>query len=246
MKYKKRVNNIITIIGEVERVPLSMFRKTIARNMVLSKSTIPHASAIDEFDVTELVKLRKEQKKMAMDKGIHLTYMPFIIKALALTLKEFPMFNGSYDEEKEELILKKYYNVGIATDTPDGLMVPVIKAADKKGILHIAKEVNELSQEAREKTISLDKLQDGTISITNFGAVGTIAGIPVIKPPEVAIVGIGKITKKPVVFKDEIAIRDILTITLAIDHRVIDGADAGRFLNKLKEYLKNPMLLLLS
>lgn len=236
----------IKIAGEVERVPISMLRRTIAKNMVLSKATIPHAAAIDEFDVTELVRFRKEQKEMAMENGVHLTYMPFIIKALVLTLKEFPMINASYDEKNEELILKKYYNIGIATDTPDGLMVPVIKEADKKGILQIAKEVSTLSAESREKTISLDKLQNGTISITNFGAVGTIAGIPVIKPPEVAILGIGRITKKPVVVDDEIVIRDILTVTLAIDHRVIDGADAGRFLNKLKEYLKNPMLLLLS
>ncbi len=236
----------IKIAGEVERVPISMLRKTIAKNMALSKATIPHAAAIDEFDVTELVSFRKNQKEMAMEKGVHLTYMPFIIKALVLTLKEFPMFNASYDEEKEELILKKYYNIGIATDTPDGLMVPVVKEADNKGILQIAKEVKELSDAARGKTISLDKLQDGTISITNFGAVGTISGIPVIKPPEVAILGIGKITKKPVIIDEEIVIRDILNVTLAIDHRVIDGADAGRFLNKLKQYLNNPMFLLMS
>lgn len=236
----------IKIAGEVERIPLTMLRKTIAKNMVLSKTVIPHAAAIEEFDVTELVKFRKEQKEMAEKNGVHLTYMPFIIKALVLTLKDFPEFNASYDEKNEELILKKYYNIGIATDTPDGLMVPVVKDADKKGILEIAKEVTELSEKARNKTISLDKLQDGTVSITNFGAVGTLAGIPVIKYPEVAILGIGKITKKPVVVDDQIAIRDILMITLSIDHRVIDGADSGRFLNRLKEYLNNPMLLILS
>jgi pyruvate dehydrogenase E2 component (dihydrolipoamide acetyltransferase) len=236
----------IKTAGEIERVPVSMLRKTIAKNMVLSKTIIPHAAAIEEFDVTELVKFRKEQKEIAEENGVSLTYMPFIIKALTLTLKEFPVFNASYDEKNGELIFKKYYNIGIAVDTPDGLMVPVIKNADKKGILQIAKELAELSKEARNKTISLDRLQDGTISITNFGAVGTMAGIPVIKHPEVAILGIGKITKRPVVIDDQIVIRDILMITLSIDHRAIDGGDSGRFLNKLKEYLSNPMLLILS
>lgn len=236
----------IKVSGEVERVPLTMLRKTIAKNMVLSKTVIPHAVAIEEIDVSNLVKFRKENKEMAKENGAHLTYMPFIIKALVMTLKEFPEFNSSFDEEKEEIVLKKYYNIGIATDTPDGLMVPVIKDADKKGILELAKEILELSEKARNRTISLDKLQNGTMSITNFGAVGTMAGIPVIKHPEVAILGIGKITKKPVVEDDEIVIRDILTVTLSIDHRVIDGGDSGRFLNKLKEYLRDPMLLVLS
>ncbi|SKC38557.1 dihydrolipoamide acetyltransferase family protein [Maledivibacter halophilus] len=236
----------IKVSGEVERVPLTMLRKTIAKNMVLSKTVIPHAVAIEEIDVSNLVKFRKENKEMAKENGAHLTYMPFIIKALVMTLKEFAEFNSSFDEEKEEIVLKKYYNIGIATDTPDGLMVPVIKDADKKGILELAKEISELSEKARNRTISLDKLQDGTMSITNFGAVGTMAGIPVIKHPEVAILGIGKITKKPVVEDDEIVIRDILTVTLSIDHRVIDGGDSGRFLNKLKEYLRDPMLLVLS
>lgn len=236
----------IKVSGEVERVPLTMLRKTIAKNMVLSKTVIPHAVAIEEIDVSNLVKFRKKNKEMAKENGAHLTYMPFIIKALVMTLKEFPEFNSSFDEEKEEIVLKKYYNIGIATDTPDGLMVPVIKDADKKGILELAKEILELSEKARNRTISLDKLQNGTMSITNFGAVGTMAGIPVIKHPEVAILGIGKITKKPVVEDDEIVIRDILTVTLSIDHRVIDGGDSGRFLNKLKEYLRDPMLLVLS
>lgn len=236
----------IKTTGEVERVPLTMLRKTIAKNMVLSKSIIPHAVAIEELDVTDLVKFKKEQKEIARENGISLTYMPFIIKALTLALKEFPMFNASYDEKNGELILKKYYNIGIATDTPDGLMVPVIKNTDKKGIFQIAKELAQTSEEARKRTISIDKLQDGTISITNFGAVGTTTGIPVIKHPEVAILGIGKITKKPVVMEEQIEIRDMVMITLAIDHRVIDGGDSGRFLNKLKEYLNNPMLLVLS
>lgn len=232
--------------GREERVPLTMLRKTIARNMVLSKTTIPHAAAMDEIDVSDLVIFRKEAKETAAVEGVKLTYMPFIIKALTLTLKEYPVFNGSYDQEKEEMILKKYYNIGIATDTAEGLMVPVVKDTDKKGIFQIAKDVASLSEGARNKTLTLEDLQGGTFSITNYGAVGAGSGIPVIKHPEVAILGIGKITKKPVVMDGEITIRDIMAITLCIDHRVIDGGDAGRFMNRFKEYLSNPMLLILS
>ncbi|KAB3529300.1 dihydrolipoamide acetyltransferase family protein [Alkaliphilus serpentinus] len=229
-----------------ERVPLSMLRKTIAKNMVLSKSTIPHATAMDEIDVSDLVLFRQEAKEAAGAEGVKLTYMPFIIKALTLTLKEHPVLNGSYDEEREEMVLKKYYNIGIATDTADGLIVPVIKDTDKKGIFQIATEVETLAEAARNKSLTLEDLQGGTFTITNYGAVGAGGGIPVIKHPEVAILGVGKITKKPVVKDGEITIRDMMSITLCIDHRVIDGGDAGRFMNRFREYLSNPMLLILS
>ena len=232
--------------GEVERIPLTMLRKTIAKNMVLSKSVIPHASAMDEIDVSKLVTFREQSKNMAIAQGVHLTYMPFIIKAVTLALKDYPMFNGSYDEVAEELVLKKYYNIGVAVDTPDGLLVPVIKDSDKKGILPMAKELSLLAEHAKNKALTLDTLQNGSFTITNYGAIGASTGIPIIKHPEVAILGVGKITKKPVVVDNEIVIRDILPITLCIDHRVIDGADAGRFLGRLKAYLDDPMLLVLS
>lgn len=236
----------LKISSEIERIPLSMLRKTIAKNMALSKRTIPHAAVLDEFDVTKLVEFRGTVKELAQNNGVHLTYMPFIIKALALTLKEFPVFNSSFDEEKEEIVLKKYYNIGIAVDTPDGLLVPVVKDADRKGILDISRELQELSEGARNRNILLEKLQNGTITITNYGALGASSGIPVIRHPEAAILGIGMIGKKPVVNEqDEIVVRSIMNISLCIDHRIIDGGDAGRFLNKLKAYLEEPMLLLL-
>ncbi|SCG83964.1 pyruvate dehydrogenase E2 component (dihydrolipoamide acetyltransferase) [Proteiniborus sp. DW1] len=236
----------IKVYGEVERVAISRIRKTISDNMVLSKSVIPHTSVMDDFDVTELVKLRKEQKEMARDRGISLTYMPFIIKALTIALKEFPVFNSSFDDIKDEIIYKKYYNIGIATDTPEGLMVPVLKEANNKGILEIAKELEGIVERARNKTIGIDDLYGGTFTITNYGALGSSYGVPVIRHPEVAILGIGKIDKKPVVINDEIVIRHMMPISLSIDHRIIDGGDAGRFLLRLKELLSNPMLLLLS
>lgn len=144
----------IKISGDIERVSISRLRKTIAENMVLSKSIIPHATTMDDFDVSALVKLRNEQKDLAKEQGVNLTYMPFIIKALAKVLKEFPVFNSSYDDKNEEIILKKYYNIGIATDTADGLMVPVIENTDKKGILELAADLESIAAKARNKTIS--------------------------------------------------------------------------------------------
>lgn len=229
-----------------ERIALTTLGKTVAKNMALSKQEIPHAAVMDEFDVTELVKFRRETKELAKQEGSKLTYMPFIIKAVTLTLKEFPLFNASFAGETNEIILKKYYNIGIAVDTPDGLLVPVIKNADQKGLLELGKEVQTLAEKARERTLSLDEIQGGTFTLTNYGAVGALSGMPVIKHPEAAILGIGSITKKPVVNdQDEIVIRNILPITLAFDHRFIDGGNAGRFIRRLKGYLEQPLLLLL-
>lgn len=235
----------IKVTGEVERVPFSRMRKTIAKTMVTSKAIIPHAATMDDYDVTELVKFRKAQKELAEKHGVKLTYLPFIVKAIVLALKDYPQFNSSYDQENEELIIKKYINIGIAVDTEEGLIVPVIKNADKLSIFEIAKEIDELAVAARERTIKLEQLQDGTFSITNYGALGQGYGVPIIKHPEVAIFGVGRIKKTPVVVDDEIVIRDIMAASLSFDHRVIDGGDAGRFLSRVKEYLNEPMMLLL-
>lgn len=235
----------IKVTGEVERIPFSRMRKTIAKTMVTSKAIIPHAATMDEYDVTELVKFRKAQKALAEANGIKLTYLPFIIKAITLALKDYPIFNSSYDQEREELIIKKYINIGIAVDTEEGLIVPVIKNADKLSIFELAKEIDELATAARNRTIQLDKLQDGTFSITNYGAMGQSYGVPIIKYPEVAIFGVGAIKKTPAVINDEIVIRDIMAASISFDHRVIDGGDAGRFLSRVKQYLNDPMMLLL-
>lgn len=233
--------------GPVEVVELSGVRRSISNAMTLSKQNIPHAVMMDEFDVTELVSFRKEAKEAAELKGIKLSYLPFIIKALSIALREYPVFNSVYDKAEEKLIYKKFYNVGVATDTDKGLLVPVIKGVDHLSILDIAREMNELVDQARNHTISLDKLQEGTISITNYGAIGSLFGTPIIRYPEVAILGVGKIVRKPV-FADngEIVARHIMPVSLGVDHRVIDGADAGRFANRLKELLSNPKLLLMS
>jgi pyruvate dehydrogenase E2 component (dihydrolipoamide acetyltransferase) len=228
------------------REKISSLRKSVVKAMTLSKQVIPHTTLIDELDVTELVKFRNNYKEMAKTEGIKLTYMPFIIKALVKAIKDFPVFNSSFDQENEEIIYRKNINIGIAVDTPDGLIVPNIKNADQLSLFGIASEVERLASLAKERKIQLSELANGTITITNFGAFDAISGTPIIKHPEVAILGVGKITKKPIVVDNEIAIGDILPISLTFDHRIIDGADGGRFMMSFKKYLKDPLLLLMS
>ncbi len=232
--------------SRVRREKISKLRQTIAKNMTLSKSIIPHTTIMDEVNVSELVELRQNQKELIMKYGIKLTFMPFIIKALSLAIKEYPVFNSSFDNISNEIVFKNYINIGIAVDTKDGLIVPNIKNTDKLGIIDIAKDLLRLKDSASNKQITLDDLKEGTFSLTNYGIFDSTFGVPVIKYPEVAIMGIGRIIKKPVVINNEIVIADILPLSLSIDHRVIDGGDAGRFLKLFKEYLMNPMLLLLS
>ena len=229
-----------------ERVAMSMLRKTIANNMSLSKFTIPHTAVMDEIDVTELVSFREQAKLLAATEGVKLTYLAFFIKAVISGLKVYKGLNASLDEEAEEIVYKHFYNIGIAVDTPDGLMVPVIKDADQKSILELAKSIEDLTDRARNKTLKLDELTGGTFTITNYGAVGASFGVPVIKHPEAGILGVGAIVKKPVVIDDQIVIRSILPVSLSFDHRIIDGADAGRFIGHVKKLLSNPNVLLIN
>lgn len=228
------------------REKISTLRRSVVNAMTLSKQVIPHTTLIDELDVSHLVKFRNEQKAMAAEQDVKLTYMAFIIKALTKAIKDYPILNSSFDSENEEIIYRNNINVGIAVDTPDGLIVPNIKNADQMSLFDIARKVEELASLAKERKIQLSDLQKGTISITNFGAFDAISGTPIIKHPEVAILGIGKIDKKPVVRDDEIVIRDILPLSLTFDHRIIDGADGGRAMRAFKKYLKDPLLLLMN
>lgn len=229
-----------------QRVPMTMLRKTIANNMSLSKFTIPHTAVMDEIDVTELVQFRQNAKTLAAQEDVKLTYLAFFIKAVISGLKAYPGLNASLDEVAEEIVYKQFYNIGLAVDTPDGLMVPVIKDADRMTLMEIAKKIEDLSTRAREKTLKLEDLTGGSFTITNYGAVGASFGVPVIKHPEAGILGVGTIVKKPVVIDDEIVIRSILPVSLSFDHRIIDGADAGRFVGHLKKLLSNPNYLLLN
>ena len=239
------VPNIKAIDG-ARREKISTLRKSVVKAMTLSKQIIPHTTLIDELDVTDLVNFRTEQKPLAEKENIKLTYMAFIIKALIKSIKEYPVFNSSYDMLNEEIVYHQSINIGIAVDTPDGLIVPNIKNAEGLSLFEIAKEIDRLASLAKERKIQLNELQNGTITITNFGAFDAISGTPIIKYPEVAILGIGKITKKPIVKENQIAIADIIPLSLTFDHRIIDGADGGRFMIAFKKYLKNPLLLLMS
>jgi pyruvate dehydrogenase E2 component (dihydrolipoamide acetyltransferase) len=233
------------LYGYVDRLPLRGVRRSIAKAMVKSKYTAPHVTTMDEADVTELWKIREKEKKAAEKKGIKLTILPFIIKAVIAGLKEHPSLNATLDDENEEIILKKYYNIGMATDTPEGLMVPVVKNAGDKSILQLAEELTQLAEKARNRTIDLADLKGGTFTITNYGALGGIYGTPIINHPEVAILGTGKIKDAPVVRDGKIEIRKILFLALSFDHRVVDGAEAARFLNTVIARLEDPDLILL-
>ena len=231
--------------GFVERVPLRGMRKRIAQAMAKSKSTIPHAAGIDEAEITRLVALKAKAKERAASKRIHLTFLPFVIKAVIAALQEHPYLNSSFDDESGEIILRKYYNIGVAVDTKDGLMVPVVKNAKWKNIFQLAAELGGLSERARARTIELGDLKGGTFTITNFGAMGGIFGFPIIHHPEVAILGMGKILDKPVVVDGKIEIRKILPLSLSFDHRVVDGAEAVRFMNTVIEFLEDPGLIIM-
>lgn len=230
----------------IERVPMSMIRKTIAANMTKSKYTIPHTSVMDEVDVTDLVEYRTKTKAVAEEDGVRLTYLAFVVKAVTSALKKHKGLNASYEESLEEIIIKKFYNIGIAVDAPHGLIVPVIHDADQKGILELAKSIADLSARGKEKHLHPDELTHGTFTITNYGAFGSSYGVPIIRYPESAVLGIGAIQKKPVVVDDQIVIRSMMPLSMSFDHRIIDGADAGRFMNTLKKLLEDPDLLLLS
>jgi len=233
------------LYGYVDRIPLRGVRRSIAKAMVKSKYTAPHVTAMDEANVTMLWKIREKEKKAAEKKGIKLTILPFIVKAVIAGLSEHPYLNASLDDENEEIVLKKYFNIGFATDTPEGLMVPVVKNAKDKSILQLAEELTRLAAKARDRTIDLADLKGGTFTISNYGALGGIYATPIINYPEVAILGVGKIKDTPVVRNGKLVVRKILSLSLSFDHRVVDGGEGARFLNTVIARLEDPDLILL-
>jgi pyruvate dehydrogenase E2 component (dihydrolipoamide acetyltransferase) len=232
--------------GAVERVPLKGIRRIMASKMVEAKSRIPHAYIVEEVDVTELVKLRDVLRQDAESKGVKLTLLPFIVRAVVKALKEYPLLNASLDEERGEIIVKKFYNIGVAVDTPQGLVVPVIKGADGKGLYQIAREIGELAEKAREGKTSLEDVTGGTFSITNIGSVGTVLGMAIINYPEAAILGVHRLVEVPRYVDGELKPRKIVYLSLSFDHRFIEGAYATRFLLAVKRYLENPAILMAS
>ncbi|MEQ6388158.1 2-oxo acid dehydrogenase subunit E2 [Bacillaceae bacterium S4-13-58] len=213
-------------------------RKAMAKAMTHSKSTIPHVTHFDEVNVTKLVGIHNSLKTVASEKNIKLTYLPYIVQALVHTLKEYPELNAAFDDENQEIILKKSYNIGIATNTNHGLMVPVLQAADQLSIFELAQQITSLSQKAAENRLTNKELQGGTCTISNIGSAGGQWFTPIINPPETAILGVGKITKKPIIKDDAFAVGNMLTLSLSYDHRVIDGILAQNAINYLKELLQ--------
>ncbi|MCC6740440.1 MAG: 2-oxo acid dehydrogenase subunit E2 [Planctomycetia bacterium] len=228
-----------------ERIPLRGLRKLIAENMHRSKSTAAHYTYVEEVDVTELVALRAASKKTAESRGARLTYLPFIIKAVVSALKEFPYVNASLDDAAGEIILRKSYHIGVAAATDEGLMVPVVKDCDRKSILQLARELDDLANRTRAKRATREELKGSTFTITSLGSMGGLFATPVINWPEVAVMGVHKIAKRPWVVNDQIAIRDIMLLSLSLDHRVVDGAVGAQFMNRVVELLQSPGLLLL-
>jgi pyruvate dehydrogenase E2 component (dihydrolipoamide acetyltransferase) len=240
---KVEVKEVVEVRKLEERIPITGIRRMIAEKMVKAQRNAAIVTHMDEFDVTELVKIREELKVEAEKLGVKLTYLPFIIKATIKALKKHPKFNANIDDERNELVIKKYYNIGIATATEQGLLVPVIKDADKKGILELAKEIEDLSERARQGKLKVEEVTGGTFTITNIGILGGTFATPILNYPEVAILGVFKIKKKPWVVDGKIEIRDIMTLAISFDHRVIDGAEAAIFLNEVAKYLEKPYLL---
>ena len=233
----------VVLRGEIKRIPLRGIRKRISEAMAHAKQTAAHFTYVEEVDMTEIVKLRASVAEEGKRRNVKLTYLPFIIKGLIPALVEFPFMNSSLDDERQEIVLKGDYNIGVATDTEQGLMVPVIKQADKKSIWELASEITELSDRARAGKSSMDDFKNGTFTITNAGSIGGVFATPVINHPEVAILGVNAIRKRPVVRKDQIVIRDMMFLSLSVDHRVVDGADAARFMNRLVYFLSEPTRL---
>ena len=232
--------------GPVRRERMSKIRRIIAARMVTSASIIPHVTNFDDADVTELERMRKTIPPAYLGPTIKLTAMPFVIRAVALALRQHPLLNASIDEEKEQIIYKQYVNVGVAVDTPRGLIVPVLKGADRTSILHIARELTLLAARARSAEFTVDELRGGTFTVSNLGAVGGVYSTPIINHPEAAILLLGRSRWMLSVFEGKIEGRLKMPLSLSFDHRVVDGAAAGRFLNDVIDYLQSPGKLLLT
>jgi pyruvate dehydrogenase E2 component (dihydrolipoamide acetyltransferase) len=213
--------------------------------MIQSKHNAAHMSVFEEVEVTELIRLRDKYKDKFSADGVSLSYLPFILKALTKSLKKFRVLNSELDLENNRMIYKKYYNIGIAVDTEAGLVVPVIRNVDKLSIFELAQKLNEISEKARDRKLTLDDMKDGTFTITSYGSIGGLFAVPVINYPQAGILGIGRIHKKPIVKNDNIEIGNILPLSLSVDHRIVDGGEVARFINQIMSYLEDPASMIM-
>jgi pyruvate dehydrogenase E2 component (dihydrolipoamide acetyltransferase) len=228
-----------------ERLPLRGVRKAMARAMAASAARVVPVTVMESADALPLRELKEREQAVAGRQGVHLTYLPFLIKALTLVLERYPLLNSSLDEERGEVVLHREIHVGFAVDTPEGLLVPVVRDARRKSILELAAALAELSARARERSLTPAELKGGTFTVTNYGAIGGVWGTPVIVPPQAAILGVGRIAETAVVRQGAVVARPVVPFSLTFDHRLIDGATAQRFLNTLVEHVENPDLILL-
>lgn len=230
---------------EVDKVPFRGIRRKTAEAMARSKYTAPHFSLIEEVDCTEMVAARKKAKEVGLRHDIKVTFMPYIMKAAAIALQEYPQLNAELDEEANEILIKKYVNLGIAVDTPNGLVVPVVKDVHLKGILQLSAELVDIAGRARVGKLSPDDFKDSTFTLSNAGNIGGVFATPIINFPEVAIMGIHTMRKMPRCVGDDIVARDVMNLSISIDHRLVDGADGARFMVRVRELLEDPDLMLL-
>jgi pyruvate dehydrogenase E2 component (dihydrolipoamide acetyltransferase) len=225
--------------------PLTQIRKAIARNMLHAKHNAAHMSVFEEVEISALMGVRAKYKPKFAEKGVKLTYLPFIVKAVAMALKKHPQLNSQIDMENNRMIIRNRCHIGIAVDAPDGLVVPVIRDADRQSIFRIAQQIGELADKARQRKLTLDEMKEGSFSITSFGSIGGIFATPVLNYPQAGILGIGRIMKTPIVRDNEIVIGYIMPLSLSVDHRIVDGGETTRFIYDVMEYLTDPLLFLM-
>ena len=224
-----------------ERVPVSAIRRAIAQQMMVSHLYTVRTLAVEEADLTELVRLREQLKPEAEREGVKLSYLPFILKALTRALKQHPTLNATLDEAHGEVVYRRYYNIGIAVDTEQGLVVPVVRDVERKSVLELAAEIEELAERARAGKLTIEDVTGSTFSVTNIGPIGSLLSFPIINVPDVAILGVHRIQKRPVALPDDsIALRHMMYLSLSFDHRLVDGAEAVRFLKDLIRLLERP------
>jgi pyruvate dehydrogenase E2 component (dihydrolipoamide acetyltransferase) len=226
-----------------ERLPFRGVRRKIAENMHRSRATAAHFTYVDECDMTELVALRKRARARAEERGIRLSYLPFIVKAVCAGLKKHPIVNATLDEANQEIILRKRYHVGVATATPDGLIVPVLRDADQKSLFDLASTLEQLSEKVRTGRASRDEITGSTFTISSLGTLGGLLATPIINFPEVAILGVHKIKPTPAVREGQIVVREIMNLSLSLDHRIVDGYEGAQFLAHVISLLEDPTLM---
>jgi pyruvate dehydrogenase E2 component (dihydrolipoyllysine-residue acetyltransferase) len=226
-----------------ERIPFRGVRKKIAENMHRSRQTAAHFTYVEECDVTELVALRKRARARAEERGLKLSYLPFLVKAVCAGLKKFPIVNATLDEATQEIVLRKRYHIGVAAATDAGLIVPVVRDADQKSLFDLAHDLESLSERARTNKATRDELTGSTFTISSLGTLGGVLATPIINFPEVAILGVHKIKQAPVVRDGQIVIRDMMNLSISLDHRVVDGYQGAQFLQHVIALLEDPTLM---